>query len=330
METRGHYLLIGAFTLAIAAAGLMFAFWIGKFQFDRQFVYYDIVFPEAVTGLTEGSGVRYLGVPVGEVYRISLDRRNYGQVRVTIRVQEDRLAGGLTIYDITQANLELLSITGGVFIQLTNPPLPEGAPPPQELPRIYVFDQDGTRPEIRYLVSTIQALLSDVPGLIQEGTELLRNLQGLTSKENQAHVTDILMQVRILTTALARQSGEIEDIVKNVGQITDNVAEASVVLPGMLDKVDGFIDRDLPVIAEGLSGAAVSFQDLAGNANRLLEDNEEAINAFLQQGLGQVALLMQDARRAMVRLERLLARFEANPSEFLFGGSPPREVRPER
>ncbi|MGH8116608.1 MAG: MlaD family protein, partial [Rhodanobacteraceae bacterium] len=61
METRAHHVLIGAFTLVVVALVVLFALWLGKTSLNRQFHYYDIVFTEAVTGLSKGSAVQYNG-----------------------------------------------------------------------------------------------------------------------------------------------------------------------------------------------------------------------------------------------------------------------------
>ena len=52
METRANYVLIGAFTLAAAAFMLLFGLWAAKYTSDKDWRYYDVVFDEAVTGLT--------------------------------------------------------------------------------------------------------------------------------------------------------------------------------------------------------------------------------------------------------------------------------------
>jgi len=59
METRASYVLIGAFTLCVFVAAFVFVLWIGKVSLDREWSYYDIVFKEAVTGLTVGGAVQH-------------------------------------------------------------------------------------------------------------------------------------------------------------------------------------------------------------------------------------------------------------------------------
>ena len=72
METRAHHVIIGAFAIGVFAAALFFVLWLSKSSIDRQFDLYDIVFNEAVTGLSKGGTVQYNGIKVGEVAQLSL------------------------------------------------------------------------------------------------------------------------------------------------------------------------------------------------------------------------------------------------------------------
>ena len=74
METKANYVLIGAFTLLVAAAMLLFGLWAAKYSTDRNWQAYHVVFNEPVTGLTEGGAVQYNGISVGTVDSLSLIR----------------------------------------------------------------------------------------------------------------------------------------------------------------------------------------------------------------------------------------------------------------
>ena len=65
METKANYILIGAFTLVISVALLLFGLWAAKYSSERSWQQYQIVFDEAVTGLSVGSPVQYNGIAIG-------------------------------------------------------------------------------------------------------------------------------------------------------------------------------------------------------------------------------------------------------------------------
>ena len=78
METKANYVLIGAFTLIVAAAMLLFGLWMAKYSSDRNWQAYHVVFDEPVTGLTEGGTVQYNGIAVGTVDSLALAPRIRG------------------------------------------------------------------------------------------------------------------------------------------------------------------------------------------------------------------------------------------------------------
>ncbi|HBH88333.1 MAG TPA: MCE family protein, partial [Hyphomonadaceae bacterium] len=113
METRASYALIGAAVLAAFAALIAFTIWLGKVEFDREFSEYDVVFEGAVNGLSEGGQVRYLGINVGEVVSLSLDRENTENVIARIRVDADT-----PVRTDSKAYLDFAGLTGVTFIQI--------------------------------------------------------------------------------------------------------------------------------------------------------------------------------------------------------------------
>src|SRR5512143_1264487 len=114
METRASYVLIGAFTLLVFVLAFSFVLWIGKLSLEREWDYYDVVFKEAVTGLTVGGAVQYNGVQVGEVRKLTLAPDDPRQV-----IAHCRLNGDTPVKTDTRASLALLGLTGVAVIQLS-------------------------------------------------------------------------------------------------------------------------------------------------------------------------------------------------------------------
>lgn len=72
METKANYVLIGAFTIIVGIGLLLFGLWAAKYSSERSFQAYQVVFREAVTGLSVGSPVQYNGIAVGSITKLSL------------------------------------------------------------------------------------------------------------------------------------------------------------------------------------------------------------------------------------------------------------------
>jgi phospholipid/cholesterol/gamma-HCH transport system substrate-binding protein len=84
MEVRASYVLVGLFVVALMASLLGFVVWTARTVGTRAIANYDILFTGTVTGLAEGSQVRYRGVPIGRVKEIRLDPENLERIRVTV------------------------------------------------------------------------------------------------------------------------------------------------------------------------------------------------------------------------------------------------------
>ena len=106
MEPRAHHVLIGMFTVAIVSAMLVFALWLGKSSADKQFNYYEVIFTEAVSGLSQGSAVQYSGIRVGDVTSLTLDPQDPRKVHANIRI-----TGTTPIKEDTRARLTITNIT---------------------------------------------------------------------------------------------------------------------------------------------------------------------------------------------------------------------------
>ncbi len=323
METRAHHTLIGAFVLAFIAIGVGFALWIGKYQFDRQYAYYDIVFPGSVAGLNVGSDVRYQGILVGDVARIRVDPQQLENIRVTIRVEQ---RDDIVMRTTTRATLEVQGLTGGAFVQLSNP-TSEGA-------RLRVdYTLKGLHAEIQYEPSSLQSLFASFPELLKTGDELLRDLRSLVNEENRLVLTQILQDVRKITAAFADKDDDIRRIVTNTADLTGEATvlaqKAGVLvedLAVLTKNLDGFLNTEGRALVTEVTQTLQSAEVLARDLSRVVRDNEEAVQAFASQGLVQLALFVSDARRLVVRLERFVRRVEADPSGLIFGGSRPLEV----
>src|SRR3569623_1208240 len=150
METRANYVWVGAITLVLLAALAAFIVWIAGFG-TSDHKKYDIFFPQAVEGLSDGSQVTFSGVPVGKVVMMKLWRKDPQFVQVRISVDQD-----VPVLQGTTATI-LGSFTGVSSLQLDG--ARPGAPP------ITKPGRDGL-PEIPPKAGGLGALLSSAPQLL--------------------------------------------------------------------------------------------------------------------------------------------------------------------
>ncbi|MGH8191307.1 MAG: MlaD family protein, partial [Rhodanobacteraceae bacterium] len=206
METRAHHILIGAFTLVVVALVVLFALWLGKTSLNRQFHYYNIVFTEAVTGLSKGSPVQYNGIQVGEVSQLKLDPQDPRKVIARIQVAADT-----PIKMDTVAKLGLLGLTGVAFVQLSG-----GAPGSPPL-----------MPSPSDPVPSIQSESSALTKLLASGTDIVTSVNGmvdrvsrLLSRQNIDRINHVLENIDATTSTLAGERDDLRTLGKQAAAAT--------------------------------------------------------------------------------------------------------------
>jgi phospholipid/cholesterol/gamma-HCH transport system substrate-binding protein len=113
MEREANYTAVGAFVLLVAALAAAFVYWYSDARNARSYERHEIYFEGSVSGLTVGSTVRYLGVDVGRVAAIRIDRRSASRVQVIVDLDDST-----PIAEKTVAELSLLGVTGLLYIDL--------------------------------------------------------------------------------------------------------------------------------------------------------------------------------------------------------------------
>ena len=82
MDRDANYVAVGAFVLLVVVLAAGFVLWYSDAADGGAEQRYEMYFGGSVSGLSEGSSVRYLGVVVGRVARIAIDPRDPARVRV--------------------------------------------------------------------------------------------------------------------------------------------------------------------------------------------------------------------------------------------------------
>ena len=217
METRANFVLIGAFTLFGILGSLGFFLWLAKVEVDRQYAYYDVLFTD-VSGLGEAGDVRYNGLPIGQVVRLSLDPVDPSKVRVRIEVN-----AAIHIKTDTTATLELQGVTGVSYVSLSG-----GSP---EAARLQTAPGDDV-PMIVADRSAFQSLFVGAPELLSKAIVLLEDIDAIVSEENRAAVGNVLGN-------LERASGNLNTALADFSTLSADLSKAATKLAAFTDRLDG-------------------------------------------------------------------------------------------
>lgn len=314
METRAHHILIGAFAIVAFLLGAGFVLWLSKTSADREFSYYDVIFNEAVTGLSKGGLVQYNGINVGQVTQLRLDPKD---PRIVIaRIQ---LAGDTPVKVDTQAKLGLLGVTGTAFIQLS------GGKPSSKL--LLPTDEEPI-PRIQASESALSKLMSSGEDIVTSVNQALMRVGQLLSEENVAHVSSTLAHFDSIANTIADQREELATALKQLADASGELKSTLGTIDRMAKTTDQLIDGDLRRVIQSTDKAIDAIDQVAGSAGQMLDRNQAAINNFSEGGLRQVGPTLIELRETLDSLKQLSDKL-GNSNSLLLGNRQPREFKPE-
>jgi phospholipid/cholesterol/gamma-HCH transport system substrate-binding protein len=308
METRANYVLIGAFTLAAAAFMLLFGLWAAKYTSDKDWQLYDVIFDEAVTGLTEGGSVQYNGIGVGTVEDLRLDPADPRKVIARVKLRSET-----PVKVDTHAKLSFTGLTGTAFIQLT------GGSPKAPL----LASENGDE------VPVIETEASALQNIAETANKLVTRLDKMLSEENIRNITQTLANLENATGAIADQRQDLGALITNARVSSEKLAATLDTTQGAIADIDRELVDKLPGLIAKLDSTLSRLDSAAGNANSLLDENRGAIRHFTEDGLAQLGPTLDELRALVRDLRRISARLDDNPAGYVLGRQKPKEFEPE-
>jgi len=286
----------------VMAAG--FVLWysdVGDGQAVRR---YEIYFDGSVSGLSEGSTVRYLGVAVGRVMRIAIDPRDPGRVRVVADIQEKT-----PIEADTVARLSLQGVTGLLTVNL-QPRTPGTTPPPRVESLKY--------PVIPSEQSQFDVLVSSLPDVVAKAGEALDRMNSLLSDRNIASVSAALGHAE---RASAQLPAAVADARVMFSDLKEAANEMQVTMEG-LGALSGTGGEDVKAAAARLRDVADTLASTATRLDRLVAENEGNVGRFAEEGLAEFEQLMRETRDAGRSFDTLTKSLEQDPSRLIHRPAP--------
>ncbi|MEM7020310.1 MAG: MlaD family protein [Pseudomonadota bacterium] len=320
VESKVNYALVGLFVSLLGFALVAVVLWLSSGTEDRQYTRYQAHMTESVSGLNTNALVKYRGVTVGSVKKISLAPDNPEKVRLILDIEE-----GTPVKADTVAMLNTQGLTGLAYIELTggtrssppllNPELGQTYPEIQTRPSLFVRLDQG--------VSTI---LTQVESVTKVADEFIKRLNTLLSNDNRTAVNDILSNIDQLTTSLAKQS---DTIAVSTEQLLRNSAQFSEGLPALMKTIQvsaehvsstaATTDELLRSTQEDIRRTTLALADLSENMNQTLSGSRHDINQFTQTALPEISILLRDLRDLSASLQHVAQDLSRQPNQLIFG-----------
>jgi phospholipid/cholesterol/gamma-HCH transport system substrate-binding protein len=314
METRANYVLIGTFTIIVVALLIGFGLWAAKFTSDNEWREYDVVFSEAVTGLGIGGTVQYNGITVGAVRKMVIDPLDPKKVLVRVRIN-----ASTPIKVDTEAQLAIVGLTGISQIQLRS--FKASSPD-------LVGTEKNPIPRIIAKESALSKLFSSTGDISTTASNLLLRLNKTFSDENIKNLSDTLDNLEKISGTVADERQDLALLIHDARMAVAKLDSTLKSVDSMALKLDEGVVNELPELVTKLDRALTQYEQLGKNANKLLENNDDALNNFSQQGLAQVGPAIAELRTLLRQLRNVASELEQRPNALVTGKSTTEEFKP--
>jgi ABC-type transporter Mla subunit MlaD len=368
MSTQASYFKLGIFVVAATALLCAGVIVLGAGKLLERKILLETHMVQSVEGLGKGSAFKYQGVELGQVTKILIADRKYdpdfmreGRMRSPILVElaivEDHIpdvtdeefaawlekaaAGGL------RARIASSGLTGPAFVELVYLD-PEAFPPPEldwPPPPLYIPSAPSTT---QVLIGAVQAVLEKLKSLDVE--QVLADLDTLLENANdKVAALDVQTLNGDAVTLLENLRAKIDAV------DTKRISDEAV---GFLEEIRTSNDRLQEILnnpnidpsLEDLRATLANAKEATARIDEILADPKvkELIGNLAGAG-GELTPTLEDLRRAVRRIDRLIAAQQANiesvidelnramaniraltedakqnPARVLFGDPPPR------
>ena len=304
METRAHYVAVGAFVLTVLAGVFVATLWLARVQFKTEFLTYETHVAGPVTGLGSGALVRLNGIEVGRVTRIELDPKDPQLVRLILQVRNT-----VEIRADAVASIETPGLTGTSYVEISGGTL--GSPP-------LMVAEGQQYPTIISRPSSLQEVFNNAPELLGRLLIISDRIAAVLDDRDREAIAATLANLRDTTGVFARRTRDIDQLITDSNQTMHNLAAASMSVRAMLGKLEGTTDHaDRLILAA--NGAVDQAAKLAVDLDAVVQSSKPGVRDLSTNGIVQLDELLADARRLISSLSRVSMALERDPSRVLFG-----------
>jgi paraquat-inducible protein B len=349
MSQRANYFKLGLFVIGAIAAGVIVLVIIGTGRLLQTRVTIETYFNESVQGLDIGSKMKYRGVDVGQVTRISFTYVRYEQDRpmserkryVMVEAQVNpRLVGGRAAGDLTSPEATAIEVEKGLRIKLA----PQGITGTNYLEIDYVDPETNPplpidwEPDNLYIPSAPSTVLQ----LVNAASEIVERLRKLDIESTLESLNKLLDtatdRVAALDTQGLQQRAErtlskLESTLNDIA--AKKLSNEALALLGDLRKTNTELQatlanpalRKLPETADQAMSKirdVVADPRLAGSIARM-ESALSRLDRILGGGQADLTATIENLRQITDNLRDLTEDVKRYPSNAIFG-APPRPL----
>lgn len=300
MEREANYVAVGAFILLVVGMAIGFVIWYTDSNDGRRYTTFEISFAGSVSGLDQGSPVRYLGVDVGRVRKLYIDRNDASRVRIVVEVDQTA-----PISSATRAALGLQGVTGLLYVNLSQA---------SDVPKDNALRIGDRYPMIESVASDFDTFLASLPELMGRANSLLERIGRVVSDQNLKALASTLDNVSHASADLPATTRQFGQLVAQMNATMSEIKSAAGDLRAMTGEARPQITAALSKVGQ----VADNLAQISQRVDRFTQKTEGQIGNFSEQGLFELQRLVRETRSAAREFRELSQTLKENPSQILY------------
>jgi len=270
--------IVGAFVTACATIFLATVYHVSNAQIKGARTPYRTYLRYA-GGLEEGADVLFGGIKVGQVTAVRPDPQDPTRIEILMDVRQSTPLNAKSVAKLGSVTV----ITSPVIsISMGSNDAPR-LPPNSEIPSLETISLDDTFRKVAVLADSAQTLLEAVHADVNEVTGdarlLTANLNGLTGKPNQQHISEILTNADAMVT---RMSPKLDRISDQLVKLTEDANGLMAKMGPAVDNVNATVsnaNQTITAVRDPLQTDLAEAQKTLDQARSMIADLQAAMRA---------------------------------------------------
>lgn len=311
MNRKVNYIILAVFTILLSAGLIYFIYWLGRYSSNNKpKSYYQAIFHESVSGLNIASPVKYMGVNIGSVTKITLNPNEPNSVIVTFGVDKN-----IPLRKNCYAVLELEGITGLKYIEI------EGGS--KNSPVLHTSKNNPAK--IQTIPSFKAKLFEALSKTTDKLNTLLDNLNTILNPKKASHLQNTLIHLENISAYIDKNKYLLKQSVNNFNNLQKNLNSSVIQIQHDFHKLTQKTVSAENNLTANISKLNSSFINLSKNTNELITElkNKAAEGQFnfkdaLIQSFKPIDNTSKELQKATIKLENMINELENSPSDIIF------------
>ncbi len=279
-------------TVGVVLGCALLAIPLGMHFSNRDKIFFASFSGESLSGLEEGALVKFHGVPIGKITRISYDPQDLTRVKTEMRIQE-----GFPMKKDMYAQTGAMGITGLKYVEIlggTN-----------AAPLLKSREEIPTRPS---MLSTITGKAELIVGKVEL---LLNHLNQITEPDSLRSVKSVLSNLTAIT-------GDFRSFFERIGPELQGMSGSATQLMTRIDSISRDVKLMTATVSQSVSRERItSILGSVDSTTRSIKTLSETVTLMVRQSREDFSVSLQNLREALENANGLMRELSENPSLLL-------------